>query len=87
MKQLFALPEEKLMKRHVDNSQGLKGYLPFHDADGSKRRAAFSMGRDYTNPEQHFIATAPESEVPINQWPETDLPRFRQTIYKYCEYH
>ncbi|KIW00360.1 uncharacterized protein PV09_08073 [Verruconis gallopava] len=85
MKRLFSLPEEKLLKIHVDKSQGVKGYLPFQFEDGSKRRAAFSMGRDYTNPEQHFVAVAPGGTVTINQWPEDDLPEFRRIIYDYYQ--
>lgn len=84
-RKLFALPQEKLLKLHVDKSQGLKGYLPFQFQNGSRSRGAFSMGRDYTNPEQHFVATAPSDTMTINQWPEDDLPEFRTVIYDYCK--
>jgi isopenicillin N synthase-like dioxygenase len=87
MKSLFRMPKEKLLKLHVDNSQGVKGYLPFKFQDGNDSRAAYSLGRDYTNPEQHFVATAPPGTVSINQWPDEDLPEFRKIIYDYCEYH
>lgn len=74
------------MALHVDNSQGVKGYLPFKFDDGSKRRASYSIGTDYTNPEQHFVKVAPQGTVPVNQWPDGVLPEFRKVIYEYCGY-
>lgn len=75
------------LKLHVDRSQGIKGYLPFKFKDGSSRRASYSLGRDYTNPEQHFVKVAPEGTVSINQWPDDSLPEFRKIIYEYCEHN
>ncbi|KAL4900110.1 hypothetical protein BDW74DRAFT_183065 [Aspergillus multicolor] len=83
VKALFRLPEEELLKIHVDNSQGVRGYLPFKFSDGSNRRASFSTGRDYTNPEQHFVAVAPPGTVSINQWPGEALRAFRESIYEF----
>lgn len=72
------------MKLHVDNSQGVKGYLPFTFSNGSDSRAAYSIGRDYTNPEQHFINVAPPGTVSLNQFPDDVFPEFRKTVYEYC---
>ncbi|KAL3459106.1 Clavaminate synthase-like protein [Aspergillus heterothallicus] len=85
VKAFFRLPQEELLKLHVDNSQGVKGYLPFKFKDGSNRRASYSMGRDYTNPEQHFVAIAPPGTVPLNQWPDESLPDFRKVLYEYYQ--
>ncbi|KAH8658227.1 hypothetical protein BX600DRAFT_514734 [Xylariales sp. PMI_506] len=85
MKTFFRMPQEDLLKLHVDNSQGVKGYLPFKFHDGSNRRASYSLGRDYTNPEQHFVQVAPPGTVPLNQWPDDTLPEFRKTIYEYYQ--
>ncbi|KAI1370067.1 hypothetical protein F4677DRAFT_451767 [Hypoxylon crocopeplum] len=84
VKALFRLPSEELLKLHVDNSQGVKGYLPFKFQDGSNRRASYSLGRDYTNPEQHFVTVAPPGTVSVNQWPKA-LPEFRKVIYEYYQ--
>jgi isopenicillin N synthase-like dioxygenase len=84
MKTFFRMPEEDLLKLHVDNSQGVKGYLPFKFQDGSNRRASFGMGRDYTNPEQQFVKVAPPGTLSLNQWPDEKLPEFRKLTYEYC---
>jgi isopenicillin N synthase-like dioxygenase len=86
MKSFFRMPEENLLKLHVDNSQGVKGYLPFKFPDGSWRRASYSLGKDYTNPEQHFVNVAPPGTVSVNQWPDDDMPEFRRIIYEYCQF-
>lgn len=80
------MPKEDLLKLHVDNSQGLKGYLPFTFSDGSDCRASFSLGRDYTNPEQQFVNVARPGALSLNQWPDDDLPEFRKLIYEYCRF-
>lgn len=74
------------LKIHVDNSQCVKGYLPFTFEDGTSSRASFSFGRDYTNPEQHFVKQAAPGTMSVNQWPEGALPEFRNVMYEYCEY-
>ena len=85
IKTFFRLPQEELLKIHVDNSQGVKGYLPFSFRDGRRCRASYSFGRDYTNPEQHFVKKAPEGTVTVNQWPEDALPAFRTVLYEYYQ--
>ncbi|CAK7235928.1 hypothetical protein SEUCBS140593_009447 [Sporothrix eucalyptigena] len=85
IKTFFRLPQEELLKLHVDNSQGVKGYLPFAFRDGRRCRASYSLGRDYTNPEQHFVQKASEGTVPLNQWPDEVLPEFRTIIYEYYQ--
>lgn len=84
IKTFFRLPQDELLKLHVDNSQGVKGYLPFAFRDGRRCRASYSLGRDYTNPEQHFVKEAPPGTVALNQWPDASLPAFRKVIYEYC---
>jgi isopenicillin N synthase-like dioxygenase len=83
----FALPEDTKMKYHVNNSPAAKGYTPVNPND--KRpgfggaRETFGMGNDYTNVEQHAIKVAPPGAVPLNQWPDEELPEFRQSVYSY----
>ncbi|KIW68115.1 hypothetical protein PV04_04082 [Phialophora macrospora] len=83
----FALPEDVKMKYHVNNSPAAKGFTPVNPAD--KRpgfggaRESFGMGNDYTNPEQHGIEVALPGTVPLNQWPDDELPEFRKNIYSY----
>lgn len=84
LKEFFRRPQKELLKLHVDNSQGVKGYLSYQFEDGSIRRASYSLGRDYTNPEQHFVNVAAPGTMPINQWPDEDMPEFRRVIYEYC---
>ncbi|CAK7224803.1 hypothetical protein SBRCBS47491_005677 [Sporothrix bragantina] len=85
VKSFFRLPQEDLLKLHVDNSQGVKGYLPFAFRDGRRCRASYSFGRDYTNPEQHFVQKAPDGTVGLNQWPDETLPAFRTVLYEYYQ--
>ncbi|KAH8900423.1 Clavaminate synthase-like protein [Thozetella sp. PMI_491] len=85
VKTFFRMSQEELLKLHVDNSQMVKGYLPFKFKDGSSRRASYSLGRDYTNPEQHFVNVAPSGTMPVNQFPDQSMPEFRKVIYEY--YH
>ncbi|KIW35453.1 uncharacterized protein PV07_02149 [Cladophialophora immunda] len=83
----FALPHDVKMKYHVNNSPAAKGFTPVNPADKRKgfggAREAFGMGNDYTNPEQHAIKVAPAGTVPLNQWPDDELPEFRQNVYSY----
>lgn len=76
------------MKYHVNNSPAAKGFTPVNPADKrpgfGAARESFGMGNDYTNPEQHAIKVAPPDAVPLNQWPDNELPEFRQNVYSYC---
>ena len=78
------------MKYHVNNSPAVKGFLPVNPnekrAGFGSARETFSMGNDYTDPEQHAIKVAPPGTVPLNQWPDEELPEFRKEIYAYCMY-
>ncbi|KAL6249916.1 hypothetical protein RBB50_002217 [Rhinocladiella similis] len=83
----FALPEDVKMKYHVNNSSAFKGFNPVNPdekrAGFGSARETFSLGRDYTDPEQHSIKVAPPGTVSLNQWPDEDFPEFRRDIYAY----
>ncbi|RMZ85554.1 hypothetical protein DV737_g577, partial [Chaetothyriales sp. CBS 132003] len=87
LSKFFALPQDVKMKYHVNNSPAAKGFTPVNLADKRKgfgaTRESFGMGNDYTNPEQHAIKVAPAGTVPLNQWPDEELPEFRQNVYSY----
>lgn len=76
------------MKYHVNNSSAFKGFNPVNPdekrAGFGSARETFSLGRDYTDPEQHSIKVAPPGTVSLNQWPDEDFPEFRRDIYAYC---
>lgn len=75
------------MKLHIDRSPAAKGYQPLSAPSAAYNvRESFGMGNDYLDPEQHFVKTAPEGSVQLNQWPDEDLPEFRSTVYQYCEF-
>jgi isopenicillin N synthase-like dioxygenase len=78
------------MKYHVDQSPAAKGFTPSDPTEKRKGfgafRETFSMGNDYTNPEQHIIKFAPSNTVPLNLWPDKELPEFRESLYRYCEF-
>ncbi|EXJ80551.1 hypothetical protein A1O1_08697 [Capronia coronata CBS 617.96] len=89
LKSFFALPDEVKMKYHVNNSPAAKGFTPCNPSDKrpgfAGARETFGMGNDYTDPEQHAIKTAPPGTVPLNQWPDEELPEFRKKLYSYFQ--
>lgn len=84
IKRFFDKAEEEKMKLHIDRSPAAKGYQPLSAPSAAYNvRESFGMGNDYLDPEQHFVETAPEGSVQLNQWPDEDLPEFRSTVYQY----
>ncbi|KUJ16331.1 Clavaminate synthase-like protein [Mollisia scopiformis] len=82
----FQQPEEDKLQIECTKSNAAKGFMPAQQTGPhGVVRESFSMGNDYTEPEQKEISTAKEGAVSLNQWPDETLPEFRKAIYAY--YH
>jgi hypothetical protein len=71
------------MRIHNHRSRAAKGYIYAKRDDGFLFRDSFTMGRDYTDPEQWHISQAPEGSQSLNQWTDEKLPAFREVMYRY----
>ena len=86
IEKFFRQPDEVKLQIDYLKSNAAKGYLP-RQAVGPHGvlRETFSMGNDYTEPEQQNISVTPEDAVSLNQWPDKTIPEFRQAMYDYCK--
>ncbi|CZS96949.1 uncharacterized protein RAG0_06067 [Rhynchosporium agropyri] len=83
IEKFFALPLE--IKKYIfTNSPCFKGYMPSKALEKSAPdRETFSVGSDFSEPEQHFIKKAAPGSVALNQWPDDELPEFKKVFYEY----
>jgi isopenicillin N synthase-like dioxygenase len=85
--EFFHQPEEVKMQIECNKSNAAQGYIPRQQTGPhGVVRESFAMGNDYTEPEQQHISTAPDGSVPLNQWPDETVPKFRSAIYAYCKF-
>jgi isopenicillin N synthase-like dioxygenase len=86
IEKFFQQPDEVKLQIDCNKSNAAKGYQPRQQVGpNGVLRESYSMGNDYTEPEQQHISVAPEGSVTLNQWPEETVPEFRKAIYEYCE--
>ncbi|KAK5220812.1 hypothetical protein LTR47_011122 [Exophiala xenobiotica] len=85
IEKFFSQPEEIKQLIDCNKSNEAKGWQPQQTVGpNGVLRESYSMGNDYTDPEQRHISTAPQGSIPLNQWPDDKtIPEFRKAIYDY----
>ncbi len=87
IEKFFGQPDEIKQLIDCNKSNEAKGWQPRQTVGpNGVLRESYSMGNDYSDPEQHHISTAPDGSIPLNQWPDDTLPEFRKAIYDYCKH-
>ncbi|KAK5272153.1 hypothetical protein LTR96_001783 [Exophiala xenobiotica] len=85
IEKFFSQPEEIKQLIDCNKSNEAKGWQPQQTVGpNGVLRESYSMGNDYTDPEQRHISTAPQGSIPLNQWPDDKtISEFRKAIYDY----